>query len=229
MRRTTALALAVLLAACSGDDPDPDRAAPSGTEQQVAGDHDEAGEVRVLARDRELVLVDGAGERRTLATLEDPSERFEHVALRPGDREDDTVLAVTSTDGRYELRYLVVDGDGPSDLYGFPWRMQIDEDVSEHADVAPRPVWAPDGGAVAWLEWDAEGTRLRTVGWMDEEVANNPSDDVAVYEVDDVPAGTQLLRWEGARSGATFVADDGEVEWRIELGGRDRAVAMPVE
>ena len=235
MRRTT-LVLLTLLAACSGggdDDgatsPDVDAGAVQ-AERDVVADHDEERELSVVARDGDLVLLDGEGVRTPLASLQDPEERIEHVALRPGERESETVLALISADRRYELRYLVVDTDeGPSDLFSLPWRMQVDQDLDADDHVAPWPVWAPDGSAVAWLESDEAGTRLRTVGWADHERANNPSDELAAYAVDEVPANAQLQRWEDTRTGSTFVAHDGEVEWHIELGSGDRAVAMPVQ
>ena len=235
MRRTILLLL-VLLAACSGGGDD-GRTAPShvGTDapqaaREVATDHDEERELSVIARDGNLVLVDGEGSRTLLASLQDPAAHVEHVALRPGERESTTVVALTSIDGRYELRYLVVEtGEGPGDLYPFPWRMQVDQDMDPDADAAPRPVWAPDGSAVAWLEWDEAGTRLRTVGWVDHDRTSNPSDELAVYAVEQVPAGAQLQRWEDTRAGPVFVAHDGEVEWHIELGSRERAVAMPAQ
>ena len=234
--RGTTLLLLILLAACSGGGDD-GRAAPSHVDadapqaaREVVTDHDDERELSVIARDGDLVLVDGEGARTPLASLGDPAEHIEHVALRPGEHESVTVVVLTSSEDRYELRYLVVDADeGPSDLYSFPWRMQVDQDLAAYADTAPRPVWAPDGSAVAWLEWDEAGTRLRTVGWIDHDRASNPSDELAAYTVHEVPAGAQLQRWEETRAGATFVAHDGDVEWHIELGSRDRAVAMPSE
>jgi hypothetical protein len=236
VRRTTLLLL-VLLAACSGggDDgrtapPHVDATAPQAAHDGVVGDHDEARQLSVIARDGDLALVDGEGVRTPLASLQDPAGQIEHVALRPGEHESVTLVALTSSDDRYELRYLVVDADeGPGELYSFPWRMQVDKDLASYADTAPRPVWAPDGSAVAWLEWDEDGTRLRTVGWIDHDRASNPSDELGAYKVHEVPAGAQLERWEDSQDGSTFVAYDGEVEWHIELGSRDRAVAMPVE
>lgn len=180
----------------------------------------------VVARGRELVLVED-GATRTLATIGEDEGSLEHVAVRPGDHDADTVLALTRTGDRYELRYLVLHEDGPSELYWFPWRLQIDEGVTEHAAVSPLPVWAPDGSAVAWLEWDESGTRLRTVGWMDGDRANNPSDDTATYRLAQVPVGTQLQRWEEGDGASLLVGDDGEVEWHIELDTRERVVAMP--
>ena len=255
MRATILLLLLLVLTACTDGGRDPaqghgETSAAPGDEARVtspatpeadaapgAGTGAGAGEAtgdevptapRAERRGRDLVLIDEDGTR-PLATLDEVQGRVEHVALRPGDHEADTVLALTRVDDRYELRYLVVDGDDVSDLYWFPWRLQVDEATAAHSEVAPRPVWAPDGSAVAWLEWDGNGTRLRTVGWMDEDRANNPSDDTATYRVAEVPAGAQLQRWEHDGSTPVLVADDGEVEWRIELGAGRQAVAMPVE
>lgn len=227
------LLLVATLGACAPAAPDeaPGAHEEARTGSAAEGEPHEPG-LEVVARGRELVRVDGRAAL-TVATLDGDEGSFEHVTVRPGDHEVDTVLALTRSGDRYELRYLVIDDDGPGDLYGFPWRLQIDEDVSDHAPAPPLPVWAPDGSAVAWLEWDASGTRLRTVGWLDHGHATNPSDETGTYRLAQVPVGTQLRRWETGGRAPTdrpslLVGDDGEVEWHIELDPHDRAVAMPV-
>lgn len=232
MRRATPLLLLGLvlgLVACGIDattEPAPSGTAPAGPDD---GSEEAEDARRAVADGHEIVLEHGA-TRRTLATLEPERDgELEHVALRPGAHPTDTVLALTRTDGRYELRYLVVDDGDVSDLYWFPWRLQVDDRLVEHHDAPPRPVWSPDGATVAWLEWDEQGTRVRTVDWMPDEEANNPSDDTATHRLADVPVGTQLERWdEAAGAATTLVGRNGDVVWRIELRSEDAAVAMPV-
>lgn len=234
MRRTTLLLLVLVAAACTGqgDVGSAVTEAPSaaGSDQPQRPAHQGAVPTgattpSVVERGGELVLLDD-DETRALTELEEGDGRFEHAVLRPGDHDEETVLALTRAADRYELRYLVIDERGPSDLYWFPWRLQVDQDTVEHSEVPPVPVWAPDGSALAWLEWDDEGTRLRTVAWMDEDGANNPSDDTASYRLEEVPVGAQLRRWERRNGSSVLVADDGEVEWHIELDRTARVVAM---
>jgi hypothetical protein len=198
------------------DDADgPVGAAPpdDGVDVEIDGDH--------------VVLTDGDDGRRPVARLE-PERHGEvlHASVRPGQHASTTVLLLTRVQQRYELRYLVVEDEGPAELYGLPWRLQVDPDLARFADVAPTPVWAPDGSAIAWLEWNGEGTRLRTVGWLDHGRQSNPSDDAHTYRVDDLPLGTQLERWDdGAHP--TLHGSNGEKRWRIELDLEQRAVALP--
>lgn len=241
MRRTpllhlTLLVIAVGLVACDTRTP-PDDSVPEPSAAQeprggrLVGDEatDEAtGGRRARSQGREVVLEDGE-RTRTLARLDPEHDGVpEHVALRPGDHPTDAVLVLARTDERYELRYLVVDGEEVSDLYWFPWRLQVDERLSASDDVPPLPVWSPDGATVAWLEWGEQGTRLRTVDWMADEQANNPSDEARVYRLAGIPEGTQLEHWEGDAEAPTLVATDGEVSWRIELRPEAGAVAMQI-
>lgn len=235
MRRSTlCLLLVLVVAACTGEQGEVGSAlteAPSATgdgsqrpAHEGAVPSDEA-TPSVVERGGELVLL-GEDETRALTELGEGDGRFEHATLRPGDHDEQTVLALTRAADRYELRYLVIDERGPSDLYWFPWRLQVDPETVEHSEVPPTPVWAPDGSALAWLEWGEDGTRLRTVAWMDDDGANNPSDDTSSYRLDEVPVGAQLRRWERRDGSSVLVADDGEVEWHIELDGTARVVAM---
>jgi hypothetical protein len=143
--------------------------------------------------------------------------RAVHATVRPGGHEIDTVLVLYRVEPpelgpRYELRYLNVTEDGPSDLFWFPWRLQVHAEVAEVLDVPPVPVWSPEGDALAWIEWDARDTLLRVLVWHDDGVSSNPSDTVSTYRLTDVAAGTQLTSWEDSE-GRTFRAidPDGEV------------------
>jgi hypothetical protein len=215
------LALAALLAGCSasGDTGQPG-ARGGGPVVGFAG--------------AELQLTESDGTSRTLAEL-DPRRDGEpvHAALRPGDAEGTTVVVLTRTDDggggvpRYELRYLVADAAGTSELYWFPWRLQVDDGLTGVLDAAPIPVWAPDGGSLAWVEWDEQGTRLRTVRWRDDGAGSNPSDDAAVYRLAGVPPGTQLAGWEIGSDGVPILRGvEGDTVWNIRLKLDREAVAM---
>jgi hypothetical protein len=216
-----------------GDDPEDDPSDAGERTDVPEADDDAAGApsaddgVDVEIDGDQVVLLGGDDERRPVAQL-DPERHGEvlHASVRPGQHASTTVLLLTRVQQRYELRYLVVEDEGPAELYGLPWRLQIEPNLVRFADVAPTPVWAPDGSAVAWLEWDGDGTRLRTVGWIDHGRQSNPSDDAHTYRVDDLPRGTQLERWEDG-SHPTLHGSDGEKEWRIELDLEQRAVALP--
>lgn len=168
-----------------------------------------------------LVLIDTDDERVLTTTSPDADGDLVHATLRPGDRDRQTVLVLARAPGepdRYELRYLNVAGDEVTDLYWFPWRLQVADDLAAVSDVPPVPVWAPDGDAVAWLEWGAGGTRLRVVGWHDEPRSSNPTDDTATYRVADVPAGTVLEAWERDEDGTPVLRGrNGDTSWRIRL------------
>ena len=179
----------------------------------------------MLDGDDLVLLPPAGGEPRHLASLAESDGEVVHLSLRPGEHDVQVVLALTRVrdDGglRYELRYLVVDGDEVTDLYWFPWRLQVDEDTAELLDTPPLPVWAPDGGAVAWIEWDTNGTRLRTVGWLDHEEGSNPSDDTSALLLAGVGPGAQLSGWSTPDDGTDVLTGrfGGErLEIRIERG-----------
>lgn len=161
----------------------------------------------------EAVLVDTRLELRTPDgttlggyDLADTAGEFVHAAVRPGEHELSTAIALVRVDDAdlgvtYQLRYLVVDADGGAELYWFPWRLQVHAELAAVADVAPTPVWSPTGDALAWVEWSPAGTTLRVVGWVDGDGTSDPSDEVASVPLDEVPAGTQLERWESGVPG----------------------------
>ncbi|MEX1178616.1 MAG: hypothetical protein WEB09_09160 [Nitriliruptor sp.] len=214
-----------LLAGCASSTDTPSRAAAP-TDRSDASAEDAAPTVEVAGGD--LVLVAGA-ERRTLASVE--AGELLHAVLRPTRSPDGvrTVLALGRDEGRFELRYLNIEADGErSDLYWFPLRMQVADDVARVSDVPTLPVWAPDGSAVAWLEWGPEGTRLRTVGWFDHDAGTNPSDDQATYDLEPVPVGTQLEAWEVGDDGAPELVTrgSGDDRWRIRIEGDEVIVAL---
>jgi hypothetical protein len=219
--------LALVLAACTGG-PDgsaersadaPDAATSPDVDAAPAPD---LGPARAVLVDEALVLVHPDGRRQVLTDIEpDVDGEIVHLSVRPGTRAVATVLALarTATDGplRYELRYLTVTDHGASDLYWLPWRLQVDEELIGVLDVAPSPVWAPDGGAVAWIDWGPGATRLHVVGWWDDGVRSNPSDQVSVHDLDGLPAGAQLTAWEPGDDGPVLHASDGTHTWRIGL------------
>jgi len=183
-------------------------------------------EVHVDGRD--VILVAG-GDEVVVATLDEEDGEILHASLRPGDHDPATVLALTRVEdaevgARYELRYLVATEDGVTDLFWFPARLQVDPDVAEVLDVAPLPVWAPDGSAVAWIEWAGDGTRLRTVGWRDEGSQTNPSDEASAYSLDGVPPGTQLEAWRRDDDGNVLVGRSDNERWNIRLQAADDPV-----
>lgn len=176
----------------------------------------------------DAVLLDVAGAVVEVARFEEQDGEPVHASVRPGGHERTVVLALARVDDgdvRYELRYLTITGDlqadlsalETTDLYWFPFRQQVDEQAGSVLDVAPVPVWAPDGSALAWIEWTSEGTRLRTVTWFDDGVSSNPSHETYAYRLVDVPAGTQLEEWHGTGSPVLIARGEDEQRYRIEV------------
>lgn len=218
--------MAVVLSACAGGSREvagPDPGGNDAVEVAVAPEVSIDGD--------RLVLTGSDGTERVVAVTDPASDgELLHATLRPGERDRQTVLALTRAQGdgaaRYELRYLSVEGDTVTDLYWFPWRLQVAEDLATTLDEPPVPVWAPDGDAVAWIEWGADGTRLRTVAWHDEAVTSNPSDDSVTYRLDDVPAGTTLETWDLDQDGRPVLrGHEGGTTWNIVVDA-DAATAM---
>jgi hypothetical protein len=193
----------------------------------------DAAPTSVRLEGRTLVVDAADGDSRALATLTRDDGEVVHTAVRPGDHDALTVLVLTrveeeARDPRYELRYVVETDEGPTALYWFPWYLQVEEHLAEVLDVPPLPVWAPDGSALAWLEWTAEGTQLRAIGWVDDGVSRNPSADAAAYRLEDVPAGVQLDGWEpGAGSTAVLTGWLEDQRYRITVDPGEGTIALP--
>lgn len=215
--------MTVLLAvACAGPDAD-DGGQPAAIGSERAVQDDPA---RAVVEGSDLVLVAADGERSVVASVEDAE--LLHAEVRPGDAEWVTVLALTRASDRYELRYLTVRDGEASELYWFPSRLQVTPDSVAVTDVPTLPVWAPDGSSLAWLEWDADGTRLRTVGWIDHDLGTNPSDEAAAYALRELPVGTQLASWEHDDDGTPVLVTRGEGDdrWRIRIEEGEPIVAL---
>lgn len=223
---TFAFGLAALLSAScavSTADRADDAAAPEASDADATAP---APIASIVGDDVLLVAPDGS---RTVIASTDEAELLQ-AAVRPGRQPGDpvTVLALTRVDGRYELRYVTVADGAPTDLYWFPSRLQVSPDLTQVADVPPLPVWAPDGSGLAWLEWDHDGTRLRTIGWFDHDNGTNPSDDQATYAVHELPLGTQLDSWEFDEDGTPVLVTRGEGQdrWRIRIEDGEPIVAL---
>lgn len=215
----TNLLAITLLAGCATADA-PGAAAPPDEGAVAAA---AAPDVAIDGADLVLTTTDGP---HVVATVDDAE--LLHAVVRPGVHDAVTVLALTRVEDRYELRYLSASDGEITDLYWFPARLQISPDTAQVRDVPTLPVWSPDGSALAWLEWNAEGTRLRTVGWFDHELGTNPSDDQATYALADVPVGAQLDVWEVADDGVPVLVTrgEGDARWRIRLEGGEPIVAL---
>ncbi|WP_157041760.1 hypothetical protein [Nitriliruptor alkaliphilus] len=223
---TCALGLTALLSASCAV-PSADRA--DGARAPESGDTGTAAPTPIASIvGDDVLLVAPDGSRAVIAST-DEAELLQ-AEVRPGREPDDpvTVLALTRVEERYELRYVTVADGDPTDLYWFPSRLQVSPDLAQVADVPPLPVWAPDGSGLAWLEWDHDGTRLRTVGWFDHDHGTNPSDDQATYAVPDLPLGTQLASWEFDEDGTPVLVTRGEGQdrWRIRIEDGEPVVAL---
>lgn len=221
--RTLALALTALLAlSCAGPAADLDEQPPAAATDR--GAHDAP--ARAVIEGSDLVLVAADGTRDVVASVQDAE--LLHAEVRPGDAEPVTVLALTRAADRYELRYLTVLDGEPTDLYWFPSRLQVTPDSVAVTDVPTLPVWAPDGSSLAWLEWDTDGTRLRTVGWFDHDRGTNPSDEAATYALAELPVGTQLASWEHDEDGTPVLVTRGEGDdrWRIRIEEGEPIIAL---
>lgn len=223
LHTTLALVLTAVLTASCSTSPSPSAGGDApGTE--TGAEHVAQPTAHVDGRD--LVLVAADGTRTVVASVDDAE--LLHAEVRPGVADPTTVLVLTRDPERYELRYLTVADGTPTELYWFPSRLQVAPESATVTDVPTLPVWAPDGSGVAWLEWDEDGTRLRTVGWLDHDAGTNPSDDQATYAVGELPVGTQLASWEHDEDGTPVLVTRGEPDdrWRIRLEDGEPIVAL---
>lgn len=210
--------------------------------QQAEGDR--AADAAVATRPGEAgalvdVRVDRGGTTRLLVTVDDRSRALAtlpaddgevvHTAVRPGDADPLTVLVLVRCDDddgpRYELRYAVDVGE--QRLKDVPQHLQVDAGTATVLDVPPLPVWAPDGSAVAWVEWNPLGTRLRALGWEVHDDRTGPASDGVAYRLADVPPGVQLDGWETGEAGEVVLTGlrDGE-RWRIAVEPEQRRLAL---
>jgi hypothetical protein len=160
------------------------------------------------------------GEVHVLAVLPEEGEStFRFVTPRPGDHADLTVLALTQAEGFYDLRWLVVEGTEATRLQALPIQYQPLTGLASYNDTAPLPMWAPDGSAIAYLEWNEEGSvQLHTIGWADGPGTGDTATDNAAFGLD-LPAPVQLQSWTAesdSHSVLRAVADDGRT-WTITL------------
>jgi hypothetical protein len=210
------LLLALLaLGACTATETPPDEVAAPATQPTW---------VDVEVGDDELVLdVDDERQRHTVARL-DGEQHGEvlHASLRPGEHASTTVLLLTRDEGRYELRYLLADAEGASELYGLPWRLQVDEELARVADVAPTPVWAPDGSHDRLARVGRGGHAPADRGLDRPRGRSNPSDESRSYRDRRRPSGhaARALGADGSRP--ALHGHDGQQK-RVAHRARSRA------
>ncbi|MCC5950114.1 MAG: hypothetical protein JJT89_16815 [Nitriliruptoraceae bacterium] len=147
------------------------------------------------------------------------------VQARPGDDPARRTLAFVARvdDGfgaRDEVGYQhldVVEGRlAPGPAFRLPARLQLSPEARAIDATVPEVRWSPDGDALAWIEWDAQGTWLVTLGWVDDADRRNPSEDRRRSRLLEVPPGTVLDAWT-RDDGEVFLARAGEQPYRIEL------------
>lgn len=208
-----------------GDTTDPDE----GVDEEPAAGGDLAG-IDVQPEGQELML--RIGDQTHVIGLIDPEGEsvYRHATIWPGSTRDDlTIVALTTGEGMYDLRWLSFTDGEESEVRYFPTEYQPNTELAAAADVAPIPVFSPDGRTLAWLEWDAEGAvQLRTVGWDDGPGTGRTADDNAAFGLE-LPAGVQLQSWEagsGSESHLRAVNDEGTT-WTIAVQRQgDGALAL---
>jgi hypothetical protein len=214
------LAVGLLTASCATVSRGPGEADPFAVDVQI----DAQGTTH-------LRLSDGDPPRE-LAALPAADGEVVHTAVRPSRTDPLTVLVLVRRDDpgagiRYELRYAVDAGE--ERLRDLPDHLQVDAATAAVLDVPPLPVWAPDGSAVAWVEWNPLGTQLRALGWEVDDRWTRPASDAVAYRLDEVPPGVQLDGWEDGEHGVVVLTGwrDGE-RWRIAVESDEQRVAVGV-
>ena len=215
----------------SDDTPADETPAPEPTDSETTAPDDEPDDdapatgdlegVDVQPEGQELML--RIGDQTHIIGLLDPEGEsfYRYATIWPGSTRDDlTIVALTQAEGMYDLRWLTFTDGQESEVQAFPTHYQPDTELAAAADVAPIPVFSPDGRSLAWLEWNAEGeVTLRTVGWSDGPGTGRTEDDNAAFGMEELPAGVQLQTWEagsGEESYLHAVNDEGTT-WTITI------------
>jgi hypothetical protein len=185
------------------------------------------------------VRVDAAGTAHLLVADDDPPRELAavpahdgevvHTAVRPSRTDPLTVLVLVRCHDqqagiRYELRYAVDAGEERLEV--LPDHLQMDRGIAAVLDVPPLPVWAPDGSAVAWVEWNPLGTQLRALGWDVEGDRSRPAREAVAYRLDEVPPGVQLDGWEDGDDGVVMSGRRDDERWRITVDHQPRRLAF---
>ena len=187
--------------------------------------------IDVQPEGQELVLrIDDA--THVIGLLDPEGESFyRYATIWPGSSRDDlTIVAVTMAEGMYDLRWLTFTDGQESEVQAFPVQYQPNTEMAAAADVAPIPVFSPDGRTLAWLDWNAEGeVQLRTVGWSDGPGTGRTADDNAAFGLSELPAGVQLQSWEAGSGDESYLhaVNDEGTTWTITVTRQaDGALAL---